>query len=388
MTLKNAWLKEYEKERLRFEYVKRYYSHFDDVNYFRRRYFINKDGELKNRRKLRASTYNQAKIMFTGALNCGRHQVKDACVNNEYKFNYQFEKVVNILAQSDLAVGSLETAVFPGLPYAAKDIKNLYNAPYEFLKAVRKSGIDAVVTGNKKMLSAGAVAAGETADTIERFGLINTGLFNNSEKKRYEILNINGIKIALVSLYAKSKSDLNITNEGFEVLLNTYQKKTAQRLLENARDDGAEVVFACVSWRYKNQQEIANELAQLGYDCVVGYARHGAQHFECINANGKNVPVFYSLGNLVCGSIEGEKSRSIIACIDLNRNDDGSINLSYSYIPAFVSGKYKDRKYMVLPLRADSVMSENTQRVDLIAETLGNEISIAADVGYGEYYED
>ena len=336
--------------------------------------------------------------MFVGDITCFEKQFEEARQGQDYDFSYELEKVRPIFAGADLVVGNLETMIFPDAPYRTEKYvseQNFHcNAPIEFLDAIRKAGIDVLTNANNHDMDTGAVGIGETIDRVERFGFIQTGTFK-SDKKRYELINVEGIKVAIVAFATEHNNKrCNLTKEGVDFLLNDYSPEKAEAIITDARKNGAEVVFVCIHWGKENklvhnseQEEIAEELAELGYDCIIGSHPHVLQDYTTIfNDDLKEVPVFYSMGNFLSHNSVGAKSRSVIACIDLERTTSG-VALKCSYVPIFTSKSVGDKKYVVVPINAHPMDPRNIRRKQQIAEVVGDEIDLASDIKLRETIE-
>ena len=397
LNIANEWLEKYEIKKPDYDYVDRDYIGMSDVTYEPARY-VKKGDSWKSKkvtRKLFAKKH--VKLMFVGDITCFEKQFEEAQQGRDYDFSYEFEKVQPIFAEADLVVGNLETMIFPNAPYRTEKYvseQNFHcNAPIEFLDAIRKAGIDVLTNANNHDLDTGAVGIGETIDNVERFGFIQTGTFK-SDKKRYEIIDVDGFKIAIVAFATEhNNKECNLTTEGADFLLNNYSKEKAANIIEAARKDGAELVFTCIHWGKENklvhneeQTEIATELAELGYDCIIGSHPHVLQPFGTVEGNGKEVPVFYSMGNFISHNSNNAKSRTIIACIDLERNGK-KIDLTCSYIPAFTSKSYGDKKYVVLPIKETTLNLKNAKKLMNIKKVIGDGIKIDKSIKFEDYTE-
>lgn len=395
--IENKWLEKYEIKGPDFDFVERDYVGMSDVQYAPSRYI--KDGENWKSRKRARKLFGKkkARIMVVGDITCFEKCILEAQNGRDYDFSYSFEKLQPIFKKADLVVGNPESMISPCYPYRTEKYvmeENFHcNAPIEFLDAIRKAGIDVLTTANNHDLDTGAIGIGETIDNIERFGFIQTGTFK-SDKKHYEIIDVAGFKIAVVAFTIKhNHKEVNLTPEGREFLLNDYTKKKAKKIIENARKEGAELVFTCIHWgsEYKiapnkEQMRIAEELTDMGYDCIIGSHPHVLQPFTMFKKGEKNVPLFYSMGNFIAHTSNNRKARSIIACIDLERHG-AKVEMKCSYIPIIVSESYGDKKYVVLPLSQNPSDSRNAQKLKLTKEILGNEIEINQKIKVKEYIE-
>lgn len=394
----NAWLEQYEVKKPDYDLKEREFVGMADAAFPPAR-FTKKDGQwVPKKLTRRLFGKKKARIMFVGDITCFEKQFEEAQQGDSYDFSYQLDKVRPIFAEADLVVGNLETMIFPDAPYRTEKYVNEQNfhcnAPIEFLDAVRKAGIDVVTTANNHDLDTGAIGIGETIDRVERFGLIQTGTFK-SDKKRYEIVSVDGFKIAIVAFATEHNNKrCNLTREGVEFLLNDYSRDKAEEIITAARADGAELVFVCIHWGKENktehnseQEDIADELVELGYDCIIGSHPHVLQDFTTIfDDDLKEVPVFYSMGNFLSHNTVGPKSRSVIACVDLERTATG-VELKCSYVPIYTSKSVGDKKYVVVPINAHPIDPRNIRRKQQIAEIMGDEIDIAADIKVRETVE-
>lgn len=386
----NLLLEKYEVKKPDYDYVKRDYIGMQNATFQPRRYVFQNGQWIGERKKKKLFEKKKIRLMFVGDITCFEKQFEQARQGNDYDFSYELDQVKPVFSQADFVVGNLETMIFPDAPYRSEKYvaeQNFHcNAPIEFLDALRKAGFDMLTNANNHDLDTGAVGLGETIDYVERMGFIHTGTFKE-KKKRYEIVDIDGFKVAVIAFATEHNNKrCNLTPEGAEFLLNDYSKDKARDLLLQARQDGAEVVFVCIHWgkehktvQNKNQEKIAKELADLGYDCIIGSHPHVLQPFAKLQSKGRVVPVFYSMGNFLSHNVNSQKGRSIIACIDLTRKK-GSIDMQCSYIPIYTSKDFGEKKYVVLPISKNAKDRRNISKMLLIEDVIGEEIAVSKDV--------
>lgn len=386
-------LSQYELKKPDYDLVDREYNPEFDTDCQPARY--KKDGDLWVAKDNSGTT---ARIMFTGDITCFEKQMETSVSDGNYDFNHEFQCIMPVFQQSDLLVGNLETMLYPQAPYRNEKYvaeQNFHcNAPLEFLQAVKNAGFDVLTNANNHDMDTGAVGIGETIKFIEKFGFIQTGTFREN-KKRYELLEVNGIKVAIVAFATEHNNKrCNLTDEGASLLLNDYSKARAKATIDQARADGADVVFCCIHWgkenklRHNNSQEkVATTLANLGYDCIIGSHPHVLQDFDIITAGSKSVPVFYSMGNFVSHNANCAKARTVVACVDVAK-ENGELTLECSYVPVFTSRSYQDKSFVVIPAKKDSKDSANVKKCRTIADVLGSKIAYAKDVDYPDYIED
>ena len=391
----NEWLERYELKKPDYDYIERPYVAMADASFPPARYTKKGNTWVSQDQKKRFFRKKNVRLMFTGDITCFEKQFDEARDGEDYNFDFEFEKVRPVFAQADLVVGNLETMIFPDAPYRTEKYvaeQNFHcNAPIEFLDAIRKAGVDVLTNANNHDMDTGAVGIGETIDRLEKFGFIQTGTFK-SDKKRYELIKVGGFKIAIVAFATEHNNKrCNLTKEGVEFLLNDYSREKAERIVNEARADGAELVFVCIHWGKENktvqnreQEAIARELAELGYDCIIGSHPHVLQPFDLLEAaDGREIPVFYSMGNFVSHNVNNENARAAIACIDLVR-ERGRIRLHCSYVPIYTSEFVEGKKYVVIPIKAYPKRLRNYRKKQIISEILGDKIGATPGLSFRE----
>ena len=394
-SLKEGDLSKYELKAPDYDLIDRQYNPEFDVPREPLRYRKNGDNWVAKNNKGNST----ARIMFAGDITCFEKQMETSFTDGAYNFDHEFRCIKDVLSQSDLAVGNLETMLYPQAPYRNEKYvaeQNFHcNAPLEFLQAVRTAGFDVLTNANNHDMDTGAIGIGETIKYIEKFGFIHTGTFCDN-RKRYQLIEVNGIKVAIVAFATEhNHKRCNLTDEGAKLLLNDYSKAKAKRTVNDAKKEGADVVFCCIHWGQENktvhnssQEKIANELADMGYDCIIGSHPHVLQDFDYIpTVEGKRVPVFYSMGNFVSHNSNCAKARTIVACIDIEL-EDGEPKLNCSYVPVFTSRSYKNDSFVVIPAGADSKDKDTRKKVRTISQVLGDKIDIATGIAYPDYIED
>lgn len=372
------------------------YSHnvFEPLgNIAKPRYKRNSKGIYSNSAK---SKDKNATLLLTGDLMCqGVQQTKAMSKYGKYCFNDSFEYVKPVFASADLVVGNLETMLSESASFYSEehyfDEKPHCNAPSTFLDALKYAGYDALVQANNHNCDTGIRGIHQTQSHLNQYGLMHTGLFDDSSESRYIIVNVDGIKVAILS-YATYYNDKDwyLTEKGKDVLLNRYSKSRAKRDIAKAKKRGAEYIITYVHWgeEYRNwhkpiQTKIAKELASVGADYIVGSHPHALQEFEKIKTKkGKIVPVMYSLGNFLSNMSEYELSKdTVILKLQLKKNK-GKVKLtSNSIIPCRTITDYYGNNYCTVPLtkevRTDSKYSNETQNsYNRIKVVIGDKIKI------------
>ena len=162
--------------------------------------------------------------------------------------------------------------------------------------------------------------------------------------------------------------DNSVSNIKYKIDL--YDEETAKKEIEDLKTK-VDVVIVAMHWHKASAEyetvptqankEIANYLASLGVDIILGTYSHCLQPFDIIG----NTVVFYSLGNFI--SNQGDLITSIgykgivgvLASMDITKTtyEDGSVEVKVDNIGADLTYTYNKnhRDYKVIPF---SKMSE------------------------------
>jgi len=303
----------------------------------------------------------EAIIMMVGDLMCGAAQTRAQYTEeNGWKYNDSYEYAKKTTAQSDFAVGNLETLMAPGWPYMIDesyiDNKNNCNNPARYLDAVLYGGFDAVTMSNNHNCDGGVRALLDTIDQANLRNIPNTGIFKTPEESRYMIVDINGIKVGFLAYMSKATTfngkDADWTKEEKDIHLNVFTQEKATADIKNCRAAGAEYIIAYMHWGKKNYKAItpdqareAQGIADAGADYIVGANPHIVQAYDVItSADGRKVPCFYSTGNFQAymNQIPGNRD-SVMVRIKLKKGLFGKIKLiENNYIPYHTYKTYED----------------------------------------------
>jgi poly-gamma-glutamate synthesis protein (capsule biosynthesis protein) len=139
--------------------------------------------------------------------------------------------------------------------------------------------------------------------------------------------------------------------------IDTNQIKIDIQKIDNQYD----ILICCIHWgiEYQNtankeQQNLAQWLANQGVDLIIGSHPHVVQNFDILYKNNDTnypVPVYYSLGNMISNQRDRYKNGGIFAEIEINPNTKRITHCDY--LPFYVHkgnlfGKYQ---YYLLPTK-------------------------------------
>ena len=297
----------------------------------------------------------------------------------------------------DMAVELYATKVFPK-PGAV-----------EFLDEMKRRGVLlGIATSNDRKIAQAALDAGydmfltannhcgdTTADGILRtleqsrgVGLKTLGTQMNDEEKKFEIVDVNGIKIGMIAYtYATSVtsdgrpslngnaalSQVGIVNYFMENNLEAFYTELEQRLAQ-MKQDGAEATIVYLHWGVEylleensTQRAIAQKLCDLGVDVIIGGHPHVVEPIDLLEStvdpNHKSV-ILYSMGNAVSNQRQGNLSMistahtedGVLFAVTFEKYSDGTVYLAGAeVVPTWVNmhSNNGSREYNILPLDID-----------------------------------
>jgi poly-gamma-glutamate synthesis protein (capsule biosynthesis protein) len=344
-----------------------------------------------------AKKTDKAVLMFAGDLMCSYEMQKSAMIGDAFAFNAGFNYVKPILELSDLAIGALETVISQTAPYMYEQAMIMSpggmqyncNAPAAFLDALAYAGFGVVVTANNHNLDAGLQGIAETLDNLDSCHLPNTGMFRQNMDSRFLLFDINGINIAILS-YATAFNTFDglYNKQALDICINKYGQNKARADIAAAKMAGADFIIVFIHWGKQNSVTVTNnqylygqELADAGADYIVGGHPHVLNPYDVLHtADGRNVPVIYSLGNFFTDMNEVAyiNSDAVIWRLELEKSADGVRIADEGYIPCYIFQNFEGQRCVTVP--CDSVLanmgaiSELNDARERIRRSLGDKI--------------
>jgi len=343
---------------------------------------------------------NTALLMFTGDVMCLSGQQKPAMKHGSFNFNASFDYVKPIFEKADLVACNLETMISQTATYkweqsrvyAPKGLTTNCNAPATFLDAVRYAGFDATMTATNHCLDTGIHGIKETIENLDRYNLLHTGIFDVPGDERYLLVDVNGIKIAMLSYVATSINswEFELPKELLDVHVNMYSIEKVKSDVDSAKRKGAEFIVVFVHWGPNNtpvinhgQHKKAQALADVGVDYVVGSHPHVIMNYSIVRAkDGRKVPVVYSMGNFLTSmdQVENKLNRdALILQLELEKSQDGELLVKNGYIPCFICKTFRKERFVVMPCNPEingGYTSENIEKSRArIKKAIGCEIA-------------
>ena len=338
--------------------------------------------EKKESRSVKVSILCAGDVMAHAPNITSAHQS-----DGSYDFTDNYEYIEEYIQKADLALCNMETTFKGGTPQGYP----LFNAPDSLAEAINTAGFDVALTSNNHMMDTGYDGMQRTLKILREADLETVGSRLEGEEKGYAVVKVNGAKIGIVSYTYETTQTAggsvtingNAVSEASQKLINCFnyhdlEAEDYDRIKEDidgCRTDGADVVICYMHWgnEYeqtpnKNQEEMAQELANRGADVIFASHPHVLQKIDVLTSvrSGQKVPVFYSLGNLISNQRTETLSNKYtengaLGIVNLKiRTDKDKIQTeSVSVIPTWVD-KYQSSgglEYRIIPL--DGKLSVN-----------------------------
>ena len=304
-----------------------------------------------------------------------------------YDFDSIFKYTKDLVSSADYAIANLETT-FGGddFPYQGNPA---FNCPDAFLPSVVEAGYDMLLTANNHSYDTLMTGITRTLEQVRGAGLATIGTRLSEEENRYEIVEINGIRLGMICYtYTSGLSDAGVPrlngNSPVEKpeLVNWFHYRNPDKMygeieqsLADMAAEGVDATMLFIHWGneyeltengYQNQE--AQALCDLGIDVIVGGHPHVVQPVEVLTSTTDpehNTICIYSLGNAVSNQRHG----NIPACPTAHTEDgilfeitfekycDGRVYIqSADILPTWVNLHWVDgggNEYNMIPLNIE-----------------------------------
>ncbi len=302
-----------------------------------------------------------AEINLVGDLMCHSTQFQYAHVKDDsFDFNGTFSEVKKYLSDADFTIGNFETVLagekkrYSGYPY--------FNAPDDFLLAIKEAGFDFLVNANNHAIDKGAEGVERTIRKMDELGIDHTGAYlSQHDRDSIRIFNINGIHFAIIA-YSYSTNGIPLP-KGKNYIINLIDYDLIEKDIAEARNKGVDIVLVYFHFGEEYQREpnsyqkdVINNTINAGADIIIGSHPHVVQPVDYFKTNKANLDtgfVAYSLGNFISNQRWRYSDAGVMLKIKVSKNIlTDSVYLSdVSYLPTWVfKGKTKKgREYIILP---------------------------------------
>ena len=235
-----------------------------------------------------------------------------------------------------------------------------FNSPQEFGDNMLSLGFNLISLANNHSLDRGEKAVRNSLAYWKQKPVLTAGSYESFEDRNHlRIEKKNGITYALLA-YTYGTNGIPLP-KGKEYLVNVYTKQMLKDDIERIRD---KVDFLIVSMHWgieydftpsQEQRDLAQFLANLGVDLIIGTHPHVVQSAEWIG----DTLVYYSLGNLISGQRGTNKRIGMLGSVEVVKVKDGKVKLKNpraELIYTYYNAQFKNFKLMWFNELNDSIL--------------------------------
>jgi poly-gamma-glutamate synthesis protein (capsule biosynthesis protein) len=275
-----------------------------------------------------------ATILVMGDVMMHRDQISNAArPDGTYDFSTYLANIKPMIEKADLSIANMEFTL-AGRPYTGYPC---FSAPDGYEDYVASCGVDVFLTANNHILDKGKNGLERTLSRysdMESSGIVrHTGVSASEEDDRMRfplMVAVKGVRVALVNFTYGT----NIKGDSDFPKVHLTDKKEIEAAVRRARRAGADFVIALPHWgteyvlsHSSSQEALADWLAGIGCDAVIGAHPHVVQDCGMVSAFSdgslKEVPVVYSLGNIVSNMSATNTQVGMIASLRIVTDEDG-----------------------------------------------------------------
>lgn len=265
----------------------------------------------------------------------------DAWDGKKYDFKPMLAEVADYLKEPEITVANQET-IMGGESIGLSGYPS-FNSPFEIGDDLQDAGIDMVTMANNHTLDRGEEAIQNAIAYYEEIGMPYTGSFKSEEdQSEIRVLKTDqDISVAFLS-YTYGTNGISVP-AGKPYLVNLIDREQIKKEVEKANELADVTIvslhFGIEEERMPNQEQedLAQYVADLGVDVVIGNHPHVLQPVEWLEGKeGNKTLVAYSLGNFLSGQYQFYNRIGGIFEFDLVKEEDEVLVKTPRFLPTFV----------------------------------------------------
>lgn len=333
---------------------------------------------------------SQATIAVTGDILMHMPVINTGLQSDgRYNFDSIFQYLTPYSSGADYSVANLETTLCGtdmGYKYSGYPA---FNCPDEIVDALKNAGFDMLLTANNHCYDTSEYGFLRTVRTVRSKGLTALGTRESQSDTAYTIQEINGIQVGMVCYTYEGQPDnptagtvymnKNALSANCAPLINSFLATQldpfymeARQVLTQMKQSGAEATVMYIHWgnEYQTtpsteQQQIAQQLCDLGFDVIVGGHPHVIQPVSLLTSRlepGHKTVCLYSTGNAVSNQRiqemdlkTGHTEDGLLFRFTFSKYSDGTVYLEDAdVLPCWVDMRAVDggKQYDIIPLDA------------------------------------
>lgn len=306
-----------------------------------------------------------ATIVSFGDALCHK-PVDDAAYDQEtgiYDFSPMFKYVEKYFQNSTINIGNCESPMagaergYSGYP--------TFNAPEHLAVDLKELGVDIMTTANNHSLDKGFNGLSSTLDFLDDAEIAHVGTARTEEEQNTILfMDLNGIRTAFLA-YTYGTNGIPVP-EDKEFCVNLIDEDLILKKINQAKDEGAELIVASMHWGVEyqtvenaEQDKLAEFLIKNDVNIILGSHPHVLQPMKMLKVKNdegeeKEGLVIFSQGNFFSNQTQENTQNTAIFNIEVKKNGKtGEVTVEkVTYAPIYVNRKEpgaKDR-YELLDL--------------------------------------
>ncbi|MDP3278806.1 MAG: CapA family protein [Deltaproteobacteria bacterium] len=309
-----------------------------------------------------------------------------------YGAEQQWQGIAPVLRGADLALVNFETPAVPSRPISRVQLQ--FNVHDDFVQALAQAGIDGASVANNHGYDMGVSGVAETLATLTRAGIVPMGgalaRGPSVSPARFTVLGETLCVLAATRLLnfdmptpRDTHTRLTLARDGE----GTEASDFVHAITAARADCAAVIVSLHTGVEYGDQplrgdRDFFRRCAEAGADAVIGHHSHTPHPVESMTVGAREVPLFYSLGNLLSNQGYAAEARlepirdgayampldprtreGLLAVLRFNRPGPGRLSLrSSGWVPVWtLNGHSRRESHSVTHIEAALMPREGGQ---------------------------
>ena len=256
--------------------------------------------------------------------------------------NIVYSRVARQIFGADISFANLESAVIDLEQHVTGPRTAITETEFESFRGHEGRQFSIFSTANNHIFDGGQPGLEAVHNLLDSKGIryVGTNRFE-SQQGQGAVVEANGLKIGFVAATYDVNNTVSLRDREHLVNIVPFaraQERTDLSLLENqlawCRSEGCNFVVASLHWGHEfeffpraYQVKLAHELAEAGFDAILGHHSHTIQPYEIYKTSEshRKVPIFYGLGNFLSWSRAPYRCLSLLGSITIQAEsvDDG-----------------------------------------------------------------
>lgn len=333
-----------------------------------------------------------------------------------YDYSSIFTYSRPLMEQADFSTVTLETSLageeagYSGYP--------MFRAPDELADALAGGGFSLINLASNHVYDGMDQGFLRTMDVLQQKQLLFTGTRTSQNEKHYTVVEVNGIKIGLISYVyetteeggTKSINGISLSDETAP-LINSFDPNNldafyaeAEASLAAMKEEDVQYTIAYLHWgtEYQTQNsdqqtDIAQHLCDMGIDTLIGSHPHVIQPVDVLTSSDGSHKMLcaYAIGNFLSNQRSeymqnemptGETEDSFLLTLTLSGDKKGKVSLTDVAFTPMWTYRWETEEgaaFAVLPVSDPSSLEESTGLAGIKEEAAASAARTQAIIGKG-----